>query len=304
MTCLHKQRKNILETEKFFLAECLECKLIFLEQKNDANCKTDIYENYYKAENGQKFGGMSERAVKFFRFLRAVKIFILNPKNKKILDIGSGRGWTLYFLKKYFRYKKTVGTQISVNAYEFSKEKLKLEIFDRDLLDLNFDNNKFDIITLWHVLEHIADPEIYIRKINDLLENRGILLIEVPNYNSWSRKIFSKHWLAMDPKHHRVFFTPDSLKTLLKKYNFRIKKTGTFSLEYSAFTSTQSLLNFITGTDNYFFKWLQRGGINCKVIFHGLLFVFLFPIGLFFNCLMYFSKSGEVINIIAKKDVK
>jgi len=304
MLCIHERTKNILEADDFFLLECLSCRLIFLQKKNEPNSDQNIYANYYKEETGERFGNITEFVVKVFRFWRALKIFLLNPKGKKILDIGSGRGWMLYFLKKYFKYNVAVGTQISENAYRFSRGKLGLEIYNKDLLDLELNSAKFDIITLWHVLEHVPAPEAYIQRISELLENDGLILIEVPNFNSWSRILSKKRWLAMDPAHHVTFFTPDSLGDLLEKYNFKIKKINTFSLEYSAFTSTQSLLNLMVGTNNYFFQWLQNGRINFKIIFHLLLFIVLFPGCFIFNSALYFSRKGEIINIIAEKNVR
>ena len=304
MLCIHERTKNILEADDFFLLECLSCRLIFLQKKNEPNSDQNIYANYYKEETGERFENIVEFVVKVFRFWRALKIFLLNPKGKKILDIGSGRGWMLYFLKKYFKYNVAVGTQISENAYRFSRDKLGLEIYNKDLLDLELNSAKFDIITLWHVLEHVPAPEAYIQRISELLENDGLILIEVPNFNSWSRILSKKRWLAMDPAHHVTFFTPDSLGDLLEKYNFKIKKINTFSLEYSAFTSTQSLLNLMVGTNNYFFQWLQNGRINFKIIFHLLLFIVLFPGCFIFNSALYFSRKGEIINIIAEKNVR
>ncbi|MFA5777758.1 MAG: class I SAM-dependent methyltransferase [Parcubacteria group bacterium] len=300
MFCKHEKRKNILKKDNFSLSECLLCGLIFLEKENE-NIDLNIYKNYYKKETGKRFGAVAELAVKAFRFLRALKVFILKPKGKKIIDIGSGRGWMLYFLKKYFGYKTAIGTQISENAYEFSKEKLGLEIYNKDLLDLEF-NVKFDAITLWHILEHVPEPESYVEKLTGMIDDDGLLMIETPNFNSWSRILAKNRWLAMDPKHHTTFFTPDSLKSLLEKYNFKIKKIGTFSLEYSAFTSAQSIINLITGTDNYFFEWLQKKDFNLKIILHALLFTILFPVCFLANLVLYFSKNGEVINVIAEKN--
>jgi SAM-dependent methyltransferase len=299
MACRHEKYEVVMESGIIKLYYCQTCSLIFsVKEKNSSGNK--VYENYYSQEKSSRFRFGVEYIVKFFRYLRAWKISSLNPEAESILDIGSGRGWTLYFLKKYFGYKTAVGTQISENAYKFSKEKLHLEIYNQDLLDINF-NRSFDIITLWHVLEHIPDPEAYIQKIHGLLGDRGQLLIEVPNFNSWSRKLTKKYWLALDPEHHLTFFTPVSFAKLLKKYNFRIKNISTFSLEYSTFTSVQSIINLITDSDSYFFEQLQKGTFSLKMILHLLSFIVSFPVCFLINLALYFSKSGEVVNIIVEK---
>ena len=301
MICQDENSEIVLETKGYKLCKCLSCKIIFVHRdKQKLLNSKKVYDNYYQKENAGRFGIIIEWIVKAFRFMRACKIFILGPKAKSILDIGSGRGWMLYFMKKCFGYETTVGTQIAENAYRFSKENLKLEIYDKDLLELSL-GQKFDVITLWHVLEHVQNPEKYVERIHELLNGKGLLLIEVPNFNSWTRRLTQKHWLALDLKHHLTFFTPSSLVSLLEKYNLKTKKIRTFSLEYSTFTSTQSIVNFITNSDSYFFEWLQNRNFNLKIIWHTFLFAILFLPCLLINFCLYFSKSGEVITIVAQK---
>lgn len=302
MICQNENSKIILETKDHKLYKCLDCGLIFARKNEEETLiQTEIYSNYYKEDTGGRFSTIVESLVRMFRFIRAYKIYFLNTKAKSMLDIGSGRGWILYFLKKYFKYDRAVGTQIAINAFKFSTEKLKLEIYNKDLLELSFDK-KFDIVSILHVLEHVENPELYIEKIYTILDSKGILFIEVPNYNAWMRRLTGKHWLALDLKHHLFFFTPKSLTDLLHKYNFKIKKLETFSLEYSTFTSTQSVVNLITNSDSYFFSWLSYRDSNPKIILHAFLFaIFLIPCFLI-NILLYFSKSGEVITITAQKN--
>lgn len=302
MICQNKNSEIVLEAKGYKLFKCSSCQLIFAKKNESESLKPEkIYENYYKKETASRFGFVIEWVVKAFRFMRAYKISVLKPNSKGILDIGSGRGWVLYFMKKYFKYERAVGTQIADNAYKFSKEKLKLEIYDKDLLELSFEK-KFDIITILHVLEHVEEPERYVEKMYELLNKEGILFIEVPNFNSWARRLTGKHWLALDLRHHLFFFTPSSLVALLKKYDFKIKKIRTFSLEYSTFTSTQSVVNLITNSDSYFFEWLQNMEANPKIIWHAFLFIVFFLPCFLINLCLYFSKSGEVITIIAQKN--
>jgi 2-polyprenyl-3-methyl-5-hydroxy-6-metoxy-1,4-benzoquinol methylase len=298
--CQHEKYAIVSQARNAKIGKCRRCGLVFVAEKDFAESDKN-YQNYYAGETASRFGKKTEVVVKFFRFLRAIKMFFLQYGADSILDIGSGRGWMLYFLKKYFRYKVAIGTQISDAAYNFSKDKLKLEIYHQDLLAIKWHKN-FDLITLWHVLEHVESPEAYLQKIRELLKKNGHLVVEVPNYDSWTSVLTKEYWLALDLKHHRTFFTPETLELLLKKYNFKIKRLRTFSLEYSAFTSAQSLVNFLTRTDDYFFRWLQDGGFSLKAMAHILLFSVLLPACLFINLLLYFSRQGEVINVIAQKN--
>jgi ubiquinone/menaquinone biosynthesis C-methylase UbiE len=301
MTCDHQNHKEICKFDTVSLYSCDKCGLVFTDKYGkDINAES-LYEAYYKKEIGSRFNFIIEYAIRLFRLFRAFKISTIYPRAKTILDIGSGRGYMLYYLKKYFKYKSAVGTQISKNAYDFSREKLGLEIFDKDLLELNLSNTYFDIISMWHVLEHVPEPEKYIERIFTLLNNRGKLVIEVPNFNSWTRPLTRKYWLGLDLDYHMIFFTPESLSTLLKKYNFKIKTVQTFSLEYSTFISVQSFISLFTRSNHLFFQYLQTSGSYKHLILHVLLFIMLTPVCFLINILLYFSRRGEVLLIIAEK---
>lgn len=207
----------------------------------------------------------------------------------------------LYYLKNIYRYERTAGTQISKKAYEFSRNSLKLEMYDKDLLKLDLKNSSFDMITIWHVLEHVQDPEGYVKRISELLCTKGHLIIEVPNFNSWTSKLTGKYWLGLDLDYHMFFFTANSLSRILKKYGFRIKKTQTFSVEYSTFISAQSLISFITRTEHLFFSYIQNGYFKWKISLHTALFILISPICFLLNMLFYFSDNGEVLLFVAQK---
>jgi 2-polyprenyl-3-methyl-5-hydroxy-6-metoxy-1,4-benzoquinol methylase len=216
MICDHKNRKVACSIDNIPLFQCIACGIIFNGSPVSTLDPKDLYKTYYKNELGGRFTKGVEYVVRAFRFFRAFKIFTISPRAKRILDIGSGRGFTLYYLKKFYKYTRTAGTQISKNAYEFSRNRLGLEIYDKDLLELSLEEGDFDVITLWHVLEHVPAPEQYIGRIRSLLAHSGKLVIEVPNFNSWTRAITGKYWLGLDLEYHINFFTPESLSGLLK----------------------------------------------------------------------------------------
>lgn len=300
MICAHKNFNSASLSEALPLLKCKNCGVIFSKKLFSPFDPKILYESFYKNEIAGRFNPLVENIVKIFRFFRAFKIFTINHHASKILDIGSGRGFMLYFLKKFYRYKQTVGTQLSKPAVVYSREKLGLEIYDKDLLDLNFPEGSFDMVTLWHVLEHLKEPEKYIEQIHELLVPGGNLVIEVPNYLSWTRRFTGKFWLGLDLEHHIFFFTPESLSDLLKKNGFTLNRIHTFSLEYSSFISTQSIISALTNTDQLFFQYLQSGK-GKHIFLHIFLFIFLFPIMFIINLILYPSKFGEVLLVIAEK---
>jgi ubiquinone/menaquinone biosynthesis C-methylase UbiE len=296
--CNHENKSELYKYYDRPIYKCDLCGLVYTDSPIDPKV---TYANYYKRESGGRFKFGVELIIRLFRFWRAFKVFTISPKATKMLDIGSGRGFMLYYLKKYYGYKRTIGTQISENAYEFSRKKLKLEIYNEDLLGLKLGDKNFDIITMWHVLEHVTNPEEYVKRISELLSDKGKVVIEVPNFNSWTRKATGEYWLGLDMEHHLNFFTPDILINLLKKYNFKIQKIHTFSLEYSTFISAQSIVSLLTKTDQLFFQYMQTGDRTKLRISHIFLLVILVPICLLINLLLFFSKRGEVFLVVGEK---
>ena len=302
MVCEHKKRQEYRKFDGATLQICDACGLVSLEAEAAKKNPEVLYDEYYKNETGGRFNFGIEYVIRIFRFFRALKIFSIHPGAKSILDIGSGRGLMLYYLKKFFGYKTAVGIQPSKPALEFSRKKLGLEVYDRDFLELDFGGRRFDVITMWHVLEHVVEPERYIEKISQYLEANGKFVVEVPNFDSWTAHATGFYWLGLDLRYHLHFFTPETLSGLLKRHHLRIRKIHTFSLEYSIFISAQSILSLWTHSDHLLFEWLQTGKFRPVIFWHIFLFVLILPFSLLINLLLFFSKKGEVLLIIAERN--
>jgi 2-polyprenyl-3-methyl-5-hydroxy-6-metoxy-1,4-benzoquinol methylase len=301
MVCEHKKRKEHRRFTHAALERCSDCGLVFVDTYAQTTNPQVFYNEYYKNETGSRFNFGIEYVIRMLRFFRAFKIFSIHPKAQSILDIGSGRGWMLYYLKKYYHYKIAMGNQPSKPALEFSRKKLGLDVDNIDFLLADFGTQKFDVITMWHVLEHVDRPESYIEKISRCLAPGGQLVIEVPNFNSWTACWTGAYWLGLDLKYHLYFFTPETLSEMLQRHHFRINKSHTFSLEYSFFISAQSIVSLLTHSDHLLFEWLQTGKLRPVIIWHIFLFVLILPLSLLINAVLFFSKKGEVLLVVASK---
>ncbi len=177
-------------------------------------------------------------------WLRRLKKIRRYKKTGTLLDIGGGIGQFLYFAKDYFRIK---GTEVSKSAIKIAKEKYNIELIPGEIEDIDFDNSKFDVITLFHVLEHVPNPSAVIEKCKRLLEKQGIIIIAVPN-DIFSLRAIARNLLATFkigrfrrrgkfglPKItldgsideiHLSHFTTSTLKILLSRKGFTIIETS------------------------------------------------------------------------------
>ena len=127
----------------------------------------DQYNSWLKEEKG--------RDILWQRRLKMVK----NLKNTgALLDIGAGIGQFLFFAGHDFEVQ---GTEISKTAIKTAKEKYNLNLIKGEIEDIDFGDRRFDVITLFHILEHVPDPSSVIERCYELLSDKGVLIIAVPN---------------------------------------------------------------------------------------------------------------------------
>jgi 2-polyprenyl-3-methyl-5-hydroxy-6-metoxy-1,4-benzoquinol methylase len=143
-----------------------------------------------------------------------------NTKTKKILDIGCGTGDFLSICKN--NSWTTIGVEPNKKAREISLTKnLVVKESINDIIKIN---QKFDVITLWHVLEHVPNLGEYIIQLKKLLTDNGTLIIAVPNYKSYDAIHYKEFWAAYDVPRHIWHFSKNSIEKLFKENEMSLVK--------------------------------------------------------------------------------
>ncbi len=146
------------------------------------------------------------------------------------LDIGQGTGEFLNFLKG--KGWKVTGIEPNEQARNFAKEHYEIESFGEEKLK-DLPAGDFDLITMWHVLEHVPDLNSRMEEIKRLIDRQGILLIAVPNLASPDFKMYGEKWAALDVPRHLYHFSAESMQFLLQKFNFELIRS--FPLHMDAY---------------------------------------------------------------------
>jgi len=133
-------------------------------------------EKYYSREDKYDTW-LSKEKERDILWRRRLEVVLKYRRSGTLLDVGTGIGQFLHFARRYFEVS---GTEISTSGIEIARRKYGLTILNGTLENLAFDM-KFDVITLYHVLEHVPDPSSTIRRCRDLLNSGGFLFIAVPN---------------------------------------------------------------------------------------------------------------------------
>jgi SAM-dependent methyltransferase len=212
-------------------------------------------DDYYSEGTATRFVGLFEGASLFFRWLRVRSILSLVPGPGAILDIGCGRGVMLGLFRK--RGWRTLGTQLSKTAAEAARRLRGVEVVVGEMPDLGLPAGSFDVVTLFHVLEHLEEPFRYLTEARRVLSPSGLLVVEVPDHSGPGFRILKERHLCVDHPNHLQFFTPDSLEAVFARTGFRVASKKGFSLEYSPFTTLQNLLNLLPGEPNRFYRALM-----------------------------------------------
>ena len=206
--------------EDFTIVSCETTNLLFTNPRPKEKDISKYYDfdDYISHTNKKNdFIGKLYQRVRSYSIKRKYRLISKLSNSKKILDLGSGTGEFLSYMqvKGFDAY----GVEIAKKAREASIKNHRLIIKD-SISNLNKKN--FDIITMWHVLEHVYDLDSYMKKIKTILNDEGILVIAVPNHKCFDRKFYGKYWAGWDVPLHLWHFDKKSMQKLSKKYGFSI----------------------------------------------------------------------------------
>ncbi len=150
------------------------------------------------------------------------KLTLINSfqtKERSLLDVGAGTGDFLKVCKQ--DNWKTVGVEPNQGARAIAEQKLGISLFE-DLSSVG--QVHFDVISLWHVLEHVPDLNKTMTQLCALLKPKGRLLIAVPNYKSHDAMHYGKFWAAYDVPRHCWHFSQSSMHALCQKFGLEVEQ--------------------------------------------------------------------------------
>lgn len=208
-------------------------------------------EKYYKSEDYISHTDASKTIVdKIYQRVRKhtlqKKLALINSfhsTEKKLLDIGSGTGDFLATCKK--DHWSVFGVEPNENAIAISKTKGISVVSDISILK----ENNFDVITLWHVLEHVENLVEYIEVLKKKLKPNGTLVIAVPNYKSFDANYYKEFWAAYDVPRHLWHFSQNSIKRLFENVSMSVEKT--IPMKYDSYYVSMLSEKYKSGRTNF-----------------------------------------------------
>lgn len=226
--CESTQRKVFLKSRNFRVNDqafdVMECGSCAFRYTSPLPSVTEIGEYYdpenYVSHTGTKKGLVNKlfHAARFFTLRNKFNLLQSVSKGKKHLDIGAGNGVFLGFMKEK-------GWEVSgIELDDASRKKIE-ENTGLSIAKTVHDNNEtheYDVITMWHVLEHVYDLKKDLEKIKQKLKKDGSLIVAVPNCDSYDAKKYKEFWAAYDLPIHLYHFRENDIRNLFDQYEMEV----------------------------------------------------------------------------------
>ena len=233
----------------YHVVRCANCGLVYVDPIPASDELSRHYNQDYYSE-----WISTQRKKRERMWARRLKSIERVAKKGSILDVGCGEGLFLELAKQ--KGWQVHGTDVSAYATEFTSERLGQDVFCGEIWDTGFTQQSFDVVTLWHVLEHSTSPMRTLQELRRVLKPGGLLVLAVPNLND---RLMQAAYRLVKGRKPRLFSTGDkeihlfhfsvrSLRLLLEKVGFACVKVGP---DFGVVEFSKQLINTVSAVLYY-----------------------------------------------------
>jgi 2-polyprenyl-3-methyl-5-hydroxy-6-metoxy-1,4-benzoquinol methylase len=258
-TNLEEVKDYTASNETFNIILCQSCGLAITSPRPEDKDLGKYYQSEEYISHSGKSSGIIEKLYLIARtFTLKWKTALLkqHAKGNRLLDYGCGTG-------EFLSYTSTKGFDVAgIEPSDRARLKANQLTGSKVYSDLNSLPGTFDVITLWHVLEHVSDPSEVISSLRSKLNKQGVLIVAVPNINAWESTHYKAYWAAYDTPRHLWHFNRKSLSLLVKRSSMKVIEIKPMKLDsyYVSMLSEKyqnGKRNTVTGMINAFIIGLK-----------------------------------------------
>lgn len=211
-----------LSKEKFQVMHCNACSFKFTSPQPS----TEGISKYYKSSDYVSHSD-SKRGLTNYIY-HWVRKYTIRKKYKqinalankgKILDVGCATGHLLNYFKK--QNWETLGVEVDEEARSFAKTNFDLNVMDQHAIN-DIDHKSCNVITMFHVLEHVHDFKERMKSLFEILTDNGVMLVALPNYLAYDALYYQEHWAAWDLPRHLYHFNHENIDMLADQCNLTV----------------------------------------------------------------------------------
>lgn len=282
--CKNDSAKILLSKQDFQIVKCSDCGFVYVNPRVADEELPAIYQhNYFKNREYGYMGYEQEKTLRlknFERWLQDAAAYLPARQTIQALDVGAAAGYCLQVMQA--KGWKAAGLELDPDMCKQATA-AGYTVYNTPLEDFNSEI-KYDLITLFDVIEHIPGIDAAFAKLNSLLADDGIVLLVTPNHDSMQRKLFGKKWFQYKPIEHIQYFTA----TMLAAFAERNGLTITYQLHPGQYADTSFIINRLR---YYHFPFLAG-------FFHKLFGL------LRLNGRYFYPGTGSLLAVLKKKSVK
>jgi 2-polyprenyl-3-methyl-5-hydroxy-6-metoxy-1,4-benzoquinol methylase len=230
-------------SKTFTLDSCPACRCLFLNPMPGADEIAAFYPNQYWWSGAKP--GLLKRLEAIYRrmALHGHVSFIskaaANRAGLDLLDVGCGSASLLGLMKP--RGFRVMGVDFSSEAAAVAKTENGVQVVVGSLQEAAFPDRSFDIVTLFHVMEHVTNPREVLKEVARILKPEGSVVLQVPNIDSWQFRLFGAQWYGLDIPRHVIDYSKDAMLRLLSDAGFVAYRVRHFNLRDNAPAFVSSL---------------------------------------------------------------
>lgn len=219
--------------EAFDIYECPECGFVFTQNIPDEKEIGRYYESQEYISHSDTKKGLFNRiyhVVRSIMLCRKARIIekLTFLKNGKILDYGAGTGYFARTMEK--RGWDVTAIEKSPQARELAQKEFDYNMFPEEHLG-NIKERSLDVVTLWHVMEHIQNLDSFWDELYRIIDDTGIAVIALPNCNSYDARKYKENWAAYDVPRHLWHFTPETVMRWGERHGFILERQMTMPFD-------------------------------------------------------------------------
>lgn len=227
-------RDHGISQEDFRIVECSDCKFRFTQNPPDESVIGPYYETSKYISHSADSTTLINRvyyAVRDNMLAQKYKLIRQYTDGKNFIDIGCGLGYFLNYIKQ--KNNTVFGIEKSESTAAIVRDKFNITVESPEFFLENKIEKKYDVVSMWHVLEHLYNPKNYISSIQKIIHDQSIIIIALPNHQSWDGRHYKEYWAGYDVPRHLWHFDASSINTLMSDLGFRC--INMHRLPYDAF---------------------------------------------------------------------
>ncbi len=210
--------------EQFNIKECSECSLWLTSPRPEIDQLGSYYHsNDYISHSDTSVGFINKvyKIIRNYTLRRKLALVKKYLQNGRILDVGCGAGYFLDVCRN--AGFEVSGIEPDNSTRQSAIKKFELNIFPEEFLD-KINDDHFDLISMWHVLEHVPEPEKRLLQLFRILKPGAALFVAVPNRISFDARHYGPYWAGFDVPRHLWHFSPNEMKRIASKTGFSVQE--------------------------------------------------------------------------------